>query len=104
MLYKLTEQNLSSEGLIYSYTKCAVFLGLKDDELSGVTMLLTPKWMFVSTLTGPYMRTTEGLPCYLDGFAYAGAAQLQQVETVWPATACGATKQKLVFESLQSQG
>ncbi len=58
VLYKLTEQNLSSDGLVYSYTKCAVFLGLKDNELSGVTMLLTPKWMFVATLVNPYMQTT----------------------------------------------
>lgn len=92
VLYKLTEQNLSSEGLIYSYTKCAVFLNLKEDDQSGVTVLLTPKWMFVATLTNPYMLTTQGLPAYLDGFAYAGAVQLQEVETVWPATASGETK------------
>ena len=60
--------------------------------------------MFVATLTNPYMFTTWGLPAYLDGFAYAGAVQLQEVETVWPATANGETKQKTVFESLETQG
>lgn len=48
VMYKLTEQNLSSEGLLYSYTKCAVFLGLKDDESTGLTMVLTSKWMLVA--------------------------------------------------------
>lgn len=48
VMYKLTEQNLSSEGLLYSYTKCAVFLSLKDDESTGLTMVLTSKWMLVA--------------------------------------------------------
>jgi hypothetical protein len=47
--------SLNSEGLLYSYTKCAVFLGLKDDENSGVTMVLTNKWMLVTQLDKPYM-------------------------------------------------
>ena len=48
VFYKLTEANLSSEGLVYSYTKCAVFLNLKEDDHSGVTMVLTNKWMMVA--------------------------------------------------------
>ena len=72
VIYKLTDQNLSSEGLLYSYTKCAVFLGLKEDESAGVTCLLTPKWMMVAQVCNPYMLTQEGYPVYLDGFAYAG--------------------------------
>ena len=72
VIYKLTEQNLSSEGMIYSYAKCAVFLELKDNETSGLTMLLTPKWMMVALISNPYMSTSMDYPVYLDGFAYSG--------------------------------
>ena len=83
VVYKMTEMNLSSEGLIYAYQKCAQFLGLKDEENAGVTVLLTKKWMMVSLLDKPYMNQGD-YPCYLDGFAYAGFVQLQQVDMDWP--------------------
>ena len=92
VIYKLTEASLSSEGLVYSYTKCAVFLGLKDDEQSGVTMVLTNKWMMVAQLAKPYMENSQGYPCFLDGFAYTGLVQLQDVEKEWPVTANGAAE------------
>jgi hypothetical protein len=97
VIYKLTEQNMSSEGLLYSYTKCVVFLGLKDDDKSGVTMVLSPKWMLVTQIDKPYMHNSKGYPVYLDGFAFAGLAQLQEVETVWPQTAGQAAEQKSVL-------
>lgn len=50
VIYKMTEMNLSSEGLVYSYTKCAVFLGLKDEEATGVTVILSKKWMMVTLI------------------------------------------------------
>lgn len=102
VIYKLTEQNLSSEGLLYSYTKCAVFLGLKDNETAGVTMLLTDRWMMVAEIEKPYMQTSDGLPCYLDGFAYTGILQLQDVETQWPQTVGHDSKSVKIFESYQS--
>lgn len=71
---------------MYSYTKCVVFLGLKEEENAGITVLLTPKWMFVAQIDKPYMETHEGHPVYLDGFAFAGLVQLQTVEKVWPNT------------------
>ena len=104
VLYKMTEMNLSSEGLIYSYTKCAVFLGLKDEEHVGVTVLLSKKWMMVTTIEQPYMVASDGNPCYLDGVAYAGLVQLQEVEKVWPETVGETAKQKTVFESMEKQG
>ena len=103
-IYKLTEQSLSSEGLLYAYTKCAVFLGLKDNDHAGVTMLLTDKWMMVAELDKPYMTTGSGVPCYLDGFAYAGILQLQNVEKVWPQTAGHDLRTVKIFDSLQAQG
>jgi len=76
VVYKMTEHNLSPDGLTYSYTKCAVFLGLKDDEHSGVTTILTNKWMMVAQLSKEYMENEDQMPVFLDGFAYAGLAQL----------------------------
>lgn len=54
-IYKMTEMNLSSEGLIYSFQKCAQFLNLKDDESLGLTVLFTKKWMMVTPIVQPYM-------------------------------------------------
>ena len=101
VIYKMTENELSSEGLIYSYGKCAVFLGLKDDEQTGVTVLLSRKWMMVSQIDGPYMHSTAGFPCYLDGLAYAGLVQLQHVETEWPETVGKEAQQKTIFGSME---
>lgn len=103
VFYKLTEASLSSEGLVYSYTKCALYLNLKDEDHSGVTMVLTNKWMMVAEIGGPYMESASGMPCFLDGFAYTGLVQLQKVETEWPMTAKGQAVQKKVFESLKAQ-
>ena len=60
--------------LIYSYID------------SGVTILITPKWMFVATLVAPYNKN-KGMPVYIDGYAYAGIMNIQEIEKVWPATA-----------------
>jgi hypothetical protein len=86
VIYKMTEMNLSQEGLTYSYTKCAVFLGLKEEEHAGVTVVMSKKWMLVTQIQQPYMHSSQDYPCYLDGFAYAGLVQLQEVEKVWPQT------------------
>lgn len=101
----MSEQNLSADGLTYSYTKCAVFLGLKDDEQSGVTTIITGKWMLVMQLTNNYMETyNTQYPVFLDGFAFTGLAQLQEVIEEWPATSGqNKTCQKKVFESMQKQ-
>ena len=42
--------------------------------------------MFVATLTGPYTMN-DGMPVYVDGYAYAGIINVQVVEKQWPATA-----------------
>lgn len=102
VFYKMTEMNLSSEGLVYSYTKCAVFLGLKDEDTAGITVLLSKKWMMVSQIDKPYMHSSEGHPVYLDGLAFAGLVQLQEVEKVWPSTVGAKVEQKKVFESMKA--
>lgn len=42
--------------------------------------------MFVAPLVGPY-TIYQGLPVYLDAYAYLGIVNVQVVEEEWPATA-----------------
>ena len=42
-------------------------------------------------LEGPYMHTNEGVPMYLDGFAFLGLVNLQTIEKNWPETAGSAS-------------
>ena len=78
---------LSSDGLTYAYSKCASFLQLRTKQDLGMTVVLTPKWIMLCALTGPYMVAPSGLPSYLDGFAFTGLVNLQNVEKQWPRTA-----------------
>jgi hypothetical protein len=71
-MYFITELALSPEGLIYAYTKCCSFLGVKDMEDEGMTLIITPKWVMMVPLKDAYLISDEGLPVYLDGFAFAG--------------------------------
>ena len=45
----------------------------------GLTILVTPKWMFVAPLTGHYTQY-QGLPVYVDGYAYTGIMNIQVTE------------------------
>jgi len=56
--------------------------------------------MFVAPLVGPYSHH-EGLPLYLDGYAYAGLVNFQTVQKEWPATAELVDDDPLVFESFE---
>lgn len=86
-IYQLTESVLTEEGLIYAYNKCMNFLRLKSRPDTGLTVLLSPKWIFVSLLTQPYATNSNDCPVYLDGFAFAGLVNLQTIDKTWPATA-----------------
>lgn len=66
----------------------------------GVTVIVTPKWLFVATLTGPYTYN-HGMPVYIDGYAYTGIINVQDVEKVWPATAGLVQSQPTIFETLE---
>ena len=46
----------------------------------GVTVMVSPRWVFVGLLTQPYTIATLGTPVYLDGLAYAGLVSLQTTE------------------------
>lgn len=46
---------------------------------AGITLIITPKWMFLTLLTAPY--TYKGsLPVYADGYSYTGIMNIQIVE------------------------
>ena len=67
--------------------KCADFLKFKSRPDVGITVLISPKWMFVCPITQPYAHTSLGNPVYLDGLSFAGLVSLQIIKPTWPATA-----------------
>lgn len=75
-VYMLTESKLSEEGLTFGYNKCKGFLRLKQRPDVGLTVIVSPKWMFVGVLTQPYTVNSNGCPVYLDGFSFAGLVSL----------------------------
>ena len=67
--------------------RCQQFLHLESRPNVGLTVIITPKWMFVAILTQPYTIAPNGNPAYLDGFDFAGLISLQTTAITWPATA-----------------
>jgi hypothetical protein len=73
------------------------FLGLEQNLKLGLTLIVTPEWMFLATIANPYHLETnlqvpghdkeQGTPMYLDGFAYCGLLNIQDMQQTWPATA-----------------
>jgi hypothetical protein len=53
---------------------------------SGLTIILSTKWIFVATLKNPYTKV-RGKPVFADAFSYGGAFNLQTLEKIWPQTA-----------------
>ena len=72
VVFQITDNVLTEEGLDYAYQKCMKFLRLYEKPEVGITLLLSPKWLFLSILTNPYTHSDHEFPCYLDGFAFAG--------------------------------
>ena len=68
----MTEQTTTAEGLTYAYNKIANFLELREADKAGMTVLITKHWILVALIEKPYHTTAKQMPCYLDGFAYAG--------------------------------
>jgi len=69
------------------FMRCQAFLNLQNRPDVGLTVLISPKWLFVSILTQPYATAPNGNPVYLDGFDFAGLISLQTTHKTWPATA-----------------
>ena len=41
-----------------------------------MTLVVTPKWVMLAPLKDAYTLSDEGIPFYLDGFAFAGLLSL----------------------------
>ena len=80
-IFKIAYTELNVEGLLYAYNKLANFLNLRNNGDIGLTIIVTPSWMFVAQLTQPYhvesKRGQRDFPVYLDGLSYAGILNLQ---------------------------
>ena len=99
-IYMITEKNLSEEGLSFGYNKCLGFLQLRSRQEVGITVIVSPKWMFVGLLTNPYTTNSNGSPVFLDGFCFSGLVSLQTVEKTWPATAGLENDQLTIMEAI----
>ena len=58
------------------FMRCTAFLNLQNRPDSGLTVLVSPKWMCVIPFTQPYCTAPNGNPVYLDGFDFAGLMTL----------------------------
>jgi hypothetical protein len=85
-VFLIKESDLNFQGMQYGYNKIYKFLGLNNKPDVGVTILASNNWLFVSTIKGPY-TTIDNNPIYLDGFAYAGLVNIQNIGKEWPKTA-----------------
>ena len=89
-IYPINKDSLSADpgNQMYEiYKRCCDYLRFQTKPDVGVTVVISPRWMFVSVLTQPYAKASLGNPVYLDGLAFAGLVSLQNIDKVWPATA-----------------
>ena len=88
-IFQLGVGEFTAEGLQYGYKKLFNFLGLHKKLNSGLTVIITQRWMFMSVVHQPYHRESTidlpeahqdgGVPVYLDGFAFSGILNLQDI-------------------------
>lgn len=93
---QLTPNDMNAQGLQYCYKKLSQFLNLMTTPEVGITLIVTPNWMYLSTIHRPYHLETlmnipganleDGVPLYLDGFAYSGILNMQHIIQKWPGT------------------
>lgn len=100
--YELSESQVNEQGLQFAYNLCRDFLRLKTRPEVGLTVIVSPKWIFVGVMTQPYCFSAHGYPVYLDGFSFAGLVSLQNPVPEWPATAGLVNKSPTVFGALAS--
>ena len=72
-----------------AYKQMVSSLGLDKKRALGITLIITKGWMYLSPIEKPYHFETQldipganlenGLPVYLDGFAYCGFLSLQNI-------------------------
>ena len=97
--FQLANNEMNVEGLTYAYKKCLAFLGLNKKEhwYIGMTILVCPQWIFIAPIYNPYhleksrdipgKDLENGVPVYLDGYAYSGIMTIQTQMPSWPSTA-----------------
>ena len=87
-IFQLAPTEMNADGLNFGYKKLENFLNMREKQHLGLTLIVTPQWMFMSTLQQPYYREQNipfevegkeqiaGIPIYLDGFAFSGIVNL----------------------------
>ena len=88
--YQLTRENLINDPATQMsevYKRCSEFLRLNTKPDVGITVIVSPRWLFLGILTQPYATAHNGNPVYLDGFDFSGLVSLQQTPMTWPGTA-----------------
>lgn len=110
---------MTAEGLKYAYQKVSTFLDFKSKQDLGITVLIAPQFLFACTISQAYHQEKKTLsvdsefgaepisaagqvPIYLDGFAYAGIVNLQDINQKWPATAGLGVKSHTILDTIKS--
>lgn len=58
-VFPINPNEMTDEGLKYAYTNICQFLGLKNNQDSGLTVVIAPQFMFVCQIWQPYHSTTR---------------------------------------------
>ena len=106
---------MNAEGLKYAYKKLYNFLQLEDMPDAGMTIIVSPQWMYVAPIHQAYhhekflesvknRELEDGVPVYLDGFAYAGILNLQGIVQQWPQTAGIGNEKHTILSAFETQG
>lgn len=59
-----------------SYHKCIEHLKIEKMEHVGMTILLTTQYLFIATLSDPYVKDEAGDAYFMDPLGYAGIMNL----------------------------
>lgn len=77
----------SDNSLVTDYLKISDELGLESLRNLGVTIIIHERYMFVTTLSQPYVQMENGLDLFVDGFSYGGIMNIHTKKLGWPQTA-----------------
>jgi hypothetical protein len=88
-VFKLASNEQNTDGFKYGFQKMAQFLRVDKNKNLGMTVVITPSWMFMALIEKPYhyenlmdipgANSENGVPVFLDGFAYNGVLNVQPV-------------------------
>lgn len=88
-VFLLGKNELNSDGCKFAYEKMSKFMKLDERPSLGVTIILAQEWMFMAPIETAYHLETQldipgakledGVPVYLDGFAYSGILSMQNI-------------------------